>query len=75
MESPAVRNARGLKQRLFTPNIPKGDKGKNGDWGGAFYGDLMAGVATPKETSKGRRSDDERVRKGADIVFPDRVWL
>lgn len=62
-----------FERRLFTSNIPKGDKGKNGDWG-AFYGDLMAGVATPKEASKGRRSDDERVQKGAGIIFPDRVW-
>jgi len=53
MESPAVRNARGLKQRLFTPNIPKGDKGKNGDWGGFLWG------------FNGWRRDAERDVKGS----------
>lgn len=45
-ESPAVQNVRGLKRGLFTSNALKGG------WD-AFYGDLMAGVATPEEASEG----------------------
>jgi len=56
---------------LFTSNILKGA----GESWGAFYGDLMAGVATPapEKASEGRRwnDDEHRLQKGADIVFPD----
>lgn len=50
MESPAVQNARGLKLGLFTPNTPRKAPGDRG----TLYGGLMAGVATPEETSEGR---------------------
>jgi len=52
VEFPAVQNAwggGGLKRGLFTSNALKGARGL-----GAFYRDLMAGVATPKEASEGR---------------------
>jgi len=47
-----MRNAWGLKQRLFTSNTPL--KGAREGGRRAFHGALMAGVATPEEASEGR---------------------